>query len=283
MKNTRAIVMLVIAVLLGLVAVGIAVQWLGDKRGIGHKVAVAARDLQPGTELTPSAITTLDWPAGEAPAGAFSDPSKLEGRVLKTVMARGEPVLESKLAPVGTKGGLSSVIDPGKRAITVRVNEVVGVAGFALPGNYVDILVNTQDEQQKPVSKIVLEKILVLAVAQEATRDETKPKVVDAVTLEVTPDEAEVLDLARSIGNLSLVLRNQLDQETIQTTGARRRDLLDLKEAAEPAPAPAPKPAVKRVVATTRPKPAPAPAPAPLSPGEKVEIIKGLNRSSAEF
>ena len=165
MKNTRAIVMLVIAVLLGLVAVGVAVQWLGDKQGAGHKVAVAARDLQPGTELTAGAVTTIDWPAGESPAGAFSDPAQLNSRVLKTVVARGEPLLENKLAPVGTRGGLSSVIDPGKRAITVRVNEVVGVAGFALPGNYVDILVNTQDEQQKPVSKIVLEKILVLAVA----------------------------------------------------------------------------------------------------------------------
>lgn len=276
MKNTRAIVMLVIALLLGLLAVGIAVQWLGEKRGIGQKVAVASRDLQPGTELTPDAVTTIDWPAGETPAGAFSDPSQLNSRVLKTVMARGEPVLESKLAPVGTKGGLSSVIDPGKRAITVRVNEVIGVAGFALPGNYVDILVNTQDEQQKPVSKIVLEKILVLAVAQEATRDETKPKVVDAVTLEVTPDEAEILDLARSIGNLSLVLRNQMDQEPIKTVGARRRDLLDLKESVETAPAP--KPAVRRVAAKPRPA-----APKPLSHGEKVEIIKGLNRSNAEF
>jgi pilus assembly protein CpaB len=278
MKNTRAIVMLVIAVLLGLVAVGIAVQWLGDKRGVGQKVAVATRDLQPGTELTASAVTTIDWPAGETPSGAFNNPAELEGRVLKTVMARGEPVLESKLAPVGTKGGLSSVIDPGKRAITVRVNEVVGVAGFALPGNYVDILVNTQDEQQKPVSKIVLEKILVLAVAQEATRDETKPKVVDAVTLEVTPDEAEILDLARSIGNLLGVVNLQLDQETIQTVGARRRDLLDLKESVDTV-APAAKPVVKRVAARSRPKPAAK----PLSQSEKVEIIKGLNRSNAEF
>ena len=277
MKNTRAIVMLGIAVLLGLVAVGLAVQWLGDKRGMGQKVAVAARDLQPGTELTPSAVTTIDWPAGQTPAGAFSEPAQLDGRVLKTVMTRGEPVLESKLAPIGTKGGLSSVIDPGKRAITVRVNEVIGVAGFALPGNYVDILVNAQDEQQKPVSKIVLEKILVLAVAQEATRDETKPKVVDAVTLEVTPEEAEILDLARSIGTLSLALRNQLDQEPIETVGARRRDLLDLKETVEKAPAP--KAGVKRVAVKRKH----VAAAKPLSQKEKIEIIKGLNRSEAEF
>lgn len=278
MKNTRAIVMLGIAVLLGLVAVGLAVQWLGDKKGGGHKVAVATRDLQPGTELTADAVTTIDWPAGETPSGAFSDPAQLNSRVLRTVMARGEPVLESKLAPVGTKGGLSSVIDPGKRAITVRVNEVVGVAGFALPGNYVDILVNAQDEQQKPVSKIVLEKILVLAVAQEAARDETKPKVVDAVTLEVTPEEAEVLDLARSIGTLSLALRNQMDQKPIETAGARRRDLLNLQDAVEKTPAP--KAVIRRVAVRSRHA---APAPRQLSQNEKIEIIKGLNRSEVEF
>lgn len=278
MKNTRAVVMLLVAVLLGLIAVGIAVQWLGDKRGGGQKVSVAARDLQPGTELTADAVTTIDWPAGETPNGAFPNPVELNSRVLKTVVARGEPILEGKLAPVGTRGGLSSVIDPGKRAITVRVNEVVGVAGFALPGNYVDILVNTQDEQMKPVSKIVLEKILVLAVAQEATRDETKPKVVDAVTLEVTPEQAEALDLARSIGSLSLALRNQLDQEAIQTVGARRRDLLD----GSMEKAPAPKVVVKRVVVKSKPRQLVAVA-RPLSHSEKIEVIKGLSRSEVEF
>lgn len=276
MKNNRAIIMLVIAVLLGLVAVGLAVKWLSEKGGAGQKVAVAARDMQPGTELAAGAVTTIDWPADQLPSGAFSDPALLNGRVIKTVMARGEPLLENKLAPIGTKGGLSSVIDPGKRAITVRVNEVIGVAGFALPGNYVDILVSTQDDQQKPVSKIVLEKILVLAVAQEATRDETKPKVVDAVTLEVAPEQAEVLDLARSIGTLSLVLRNQMDQQPVETLGARRRDLLNLTEAV--AKAPAPKTGVRRVV----PRPRPVAA-KPLSHSEKIEIIKGLNRSEVQF
>ena len=100
-------------------------------------------------------------------------------------------MIESKLAPVGTKGGLSAVIADGSRAITVRVNDVVGVAGFALPGNYVDVIVNTQEQQGKTdgqsISKIVLEHILVLAVAQQVSRDDTAPKVVNAVTLEVTP------------------------------------------------------------------------------------------------
>ena len=100
------------------------------------------------------------------------------------------------------------------------------MAGFALPGNYVDVLVNTQDDRERPVSKIVLERILVLAVAQEASRDDTKPRVVNAVTLEVMPDEAERIDLARSVGNLSLVLRNQVDTNQAQTDGIRKADLL---------------------------------------------------------
>jgi pilus assembly protein CpaB len=107
---------------------------------------------------------------------------------------RGEPLLERKLAPVGTLGRLSAVIAEGKRAMTVRVNDVVGVAGFALPGNYVDVMVNAQQDKEKgkaeegkQISKTVLERVLVLAVAQEASRDDTKPKVVSAVTLELSP------------------------------------------------------------------------------------------------
>ena len=139
-------------------------------------------------------LRMVTWPAGNVPPGAFIDLAALDGRVVKTSVTRGEPILEGKLAPVGTKGGLSAVVAEGKRAMTVRVNDVVGVAGFALPGNYVDIMVNTQNEgskrgdQDRAISKIVLERILVLAIAQESSRDETKPKVVNAVTLEVTPD-----------------------------------------------------------------------------------------------
>jgi pilus assembly protein CpaB len=147
-------------------------------------------------------------------------------------MLRGEPVLQAKLAPVGTQGGLSAVIGDGKRAITVRVNDVIGVAGFALPGNYVDIIVNTQREssdstaRDKSISKIVLERILVLAVAQEVGRDDTKPRVVNAVTLEVTPQQAEKIDLARSVGTLSLVLRNQVDPLVVDTMGVTKNSLL---------------------------------------------------------
>src|SRR5213075_2467760 len=135
-----------------------------------------------GSRLTPPMLKAVEWPSGSMPKGAFANPADLDSRVLRASVLSGEPVLESKLAAVGSKGGLSAVVAEGKRAMTVRVNDVVGVAGFALPGNYVDIMVNTQNEgpkrvdQDKTISKIVLERILVLAVAQEADRDATKPR-----------------------------------------------------------------------------------------------------------
>lgn len=284
MKNTRAVVMLVIAVLLGAMAVSLAAQWLGRQSDIAtNQVVVAARDIQLGSPLTPDMLTTVEWPAGSLPTGAINDPAQLGDRVVKTTLMRGEPVLESKLAPKGTKGGLSAVIAEGKRAITVKVNEVVGVAGFALPGNHVDIMVNTNDDargrgnnEQHMISKIVLERILVLAVAQEASRDDTKPKVVNAVTLEVTPEEAEKIDLARSVGNLSLVLRNQVDTEDSQTAGIRKQELLH----GISGPAPAARPVVRTAAKRSAPKPKVA---VERNGGQTVEVIKGLNRSEMTF
>ena len=240
MKNTRAVLMLVVALIAGLGAVTMASRWLIQKSSAVNKIAVAAVDINLGQKLTQEMVRMVDWPASSIPADSFSEPAKLDGRVLKTSLQRGEPMMESKLAPVGTKGGLSAVIAEGKRAITVRVNDVVGVAGFALPGNYVDIIVNTQkdgknNDKDLSISKIVLEKILVLAVAQEVGRDETTPKVVNAVTLEVTPEQAEAIDLARSIGSLSLVLRNQVDPKANVTVGITKDTLLNMK-----APSPEP-------------------------------------------
>jgi pilus assembly protein CpaB len=250
MKNMRALAMLTVATIAALAAVLFASRWMQTQATPSTKVVVAATDINLGQRLTPEFVKLVDWPAGSIPVGAFTDPQKLDGRVLKTSAQRGEPLLDAKLAPVGTLGGLSAVIGEGKRAITVRVNDVIGVAGFALPGNYVDIIVNTQkdgtaaagDAQDRNISKIVLEKILVLAVAQEVSRDDTKPRVVNAVTLEVSPEQAEKIDLARSVGTLSLVLRNQVDNADDTTGGATKVSLLK-----EPVAVPAPKPQVKTV------------------------------------
>ncbi len=274
MKNTRTLIVLAVAVLSGLLAVMIAARWLDRQSNSGMtRIAVAATEISLGQRLSPEMLKLVDWPKDSLPPGSQADIARLEGRVLKSALQRGEPVLEAKLAPVGTQGGLSAVIAEGKRAITVRVNDVIGVAGFALPGNYVDIIVNTQKEGERTnrdqnISKIVLEKILVLAVAQEVSRDETKPRVVNAVTLEVTPEEAEKIDLARSVGSLSLVLRNQVDPNAIRTAGATKADLLALQAVAAKPVAAATSP--KRTSATARKTSAPAASAAPASPAMQV-------------
>ncbi|NHZ77934.1 Flp pilus assembly protein CpaB [Massilia sp. CCM 8695] len=270
MKNKRALLTMGVAVLLGIGAVILASLWLlGQPGNAASRVIVATGDISRGQRISPDMLRLVDWPTATMPKDAFKDSLKLSDRVLKTNVLKGEPLTEAKLAPAGTLGGLSALISEGKRAITVRVNDVIGVAGFALPGNYVDIIVHTErdpDEQARQqrnalhISKIVLERILVLAVAQEVSRDETKPKVVNAVTLEVTPEQAEELDLARGVGTLSLALRNQVDPGSPQTAGATKASLLDtLAAATTPLPVPAAKgapPAKPRAVSRAAARPA---------------------------
>lgn len=273
MRNSKPLLIIGVALFLALAAVLVAAKWMGEQGAAGTRIVVASADIGQGTRLVAANLQLLDWPSGSVPPGAITDIAQLENRISRADIGRGEPVLDSKLAPPGTTGGLSAVVAAGKRAMTVRVNDVVGVAGFALPGNYVDILVNLESTaldngaRQPSISKIVLERILVLAVAQESNRDDTKPRVVNAVTLELAPDQVEKLDLARSIGSLSLVLRNQVDPQPANTSGATRESVLGLPEA-KPAP----------VAAAARPAPsaprAPARAPAPA---DSVLVIRGLD------
>ena len=279
--------MLLIATVVGLVAVWLAARWMQGQNSGQGRIAVATVEIPLGSVITPEMVRLVEWPQANLPPGNFAEVEKLHGRVVTGTVQRGEPLIEARLAAAGTKGGLSAVVPQGKRAMTVRVNDVVGVAGFALPGTFVDVMVNTQTEGSKAndrdrtISKIVLDRILVLAVAQEADRDSTKPKVVNAVTLEVTPPQAELLDLARSVGTLSLVLRNQSESAAATTLGATKEMLLS---AGKPPPEPPTaagsasrprrvaiaKPAVVEVVAT------------PITPvvaRQCVEIIRGLNKA----
>ena len=280
MKNLKAIGLLLLALIIGLATAVYAAGWIAKQGNIAsNKVIVAAADIELGSKITAQMLTSADWPSGSVPPGAFKDVKELQDRVVKVSVLRGEAILERKLAPQGTQGGLSAVIAEGKRAMTVRVNDVVGVAGFALPGNYVDVMVNAQQdkakgEEGKQISKTVLEQVLVLAVAQETGRDDIKAKVVSAVTLELTPEDAEKLDLARSVGTLSLVLRNQVDKKTVATTGITKSELFGEKKAA-PEAAP---PTVRTVVVAARPRPAPAQPVAP-SASQCVEVIQNGARS----
>lgn len=289
--------MIVISVIIGLAAVVLASRWVSQQVDTStSQVVVAKTDIDMGARLSPETLAVQNWPAGSVPQGAIlakdrdaliKDPKTNEARVVRVNILKGEPIAESKLAPGGSQPGLSFAIKPGLRAITVRVNDVVGVAGFALPGNYVDILVNTTDDANKTVgdnksiSKIVLEHILLLAVAQETSQGEGKPKVVNAVTLEVTPDQAEKIDLARSVGSLSLVLRNQIDNTPVSTVGVFKKDLLKNGPESEVKPAPAETRSETKPAETRH-----AIRQAPVSRSSskaKVEIIRGTTKSVEEF
>ncbi|HUR88796.1 MAG TPA: Flp pilus assembly protein CpaB [Ramlibacter sp.] len=281
MRNMKPVALLVLAIATGLAAAVYAAGWVAQRATLASQpVVVAAVDIELGSRIHPQMLTTAEWPTGSLPAGAFRDVKELQDRVLKVGVLRGDAILDRKLAPSGTQGGLSAVIAQGKRAMTVRVNDVVGVAGFALPGNYVDVMVNSQQDQARgevpvPVSMTVLEHVLVLAVAQEASRDDTKPKVVSAVTLELAPEDAEKLDLARSVGTLSLVLRNQLDKLSVATNGVTKVDLLRLRPVVDTRIAGAPAaPAPRATPARPHPRPAQGPC---------VEVIRNATRASECF
>ena len=277
--------MIATSLVLATVAMLLAWRWVDGKARVdADTVVVAARDIDLGSRLAPEMLQVVKWPRGSVPDGAFATVDPLlkeattgEPRVVMAGVLRGEPVLPARLAPVGAKAGLAAVIAQGMRAITVRVNDVVGVAGFALPGSYVDVLVNTTAgasgaaQSEKSISKIVLDHILVLAVAQEVARDETKPKVVNAVTLEVTPEQAERIDLARSVGTLSLVLRNQIDTQALASTGITKQQLLRTAEEPE-----APAAVLHRASPPTR-------ARAVAVAQDRVEVIRGIERTSREF
>ncbi len=219
-------VFVAIALILGVLASIMAARWMGAGQASGTRVVIVMQPIKAGKSIESDQIKAVVWPGSDVPQNAFSRTANVVGRVARMSMIPGEPVLPGKLAPQGAAGGLSSIIPEGKRAITVKVNEVIAVAGFALPGSYVDVLVNGKDSNKQIFSRTVLSRVQVLAVDQVTTGDPNKPKVVNAVTLELTPHETEKLDLARNIGKLSLVLRNELDTGSINSSGVRLPEIV---------------------------------------------------------
>ncbi len=289
MRNIRPAVMLVLAIGMGMAAVAMAAVWLNSRESLlTTHVVVAKEDVQIGTRLQPAMLQLVDWPSASPLKNPLTSIEQATDRVVNMPLVKGEPISMSKLAAKGETGGLSAVLREGRRAVTVKVNEIVGVAGFALPGNYVDVMVNTPDSNNNLVSKIVIERIQVLAVAQDVANLESKPKVVNAVTLEVTPAQAEKIDLARSVGSLSLVLRSQVDTESVATVGARKHDLLQGSELLESAALPVGVSRMAQAIKTTASALASASArtagavrvqslPAHDS---KTEVIRGLNKTA---
>jgi len=204
-------------------------------------VAVATVDLPLGTVIKKEMVKLEPFLSKSLPAGYFSDASALQGRVSLSPIAAKEPILQSRLAPVDIKGGgVAAVIKPKSRAVAVRVDKVIGVAGFIHPGNRVDVLVTISGggkDIPEPITKTVLENILVLAAGPEIqqTGKGAQASPVDVITLEVTPEEAENLAHAATQGKLQLALRNYMDNEDVLTKGAKTPDLLALYSGSGPA------------------------------------------------
>jgi pilus assembly protein CpaB len=233
-------------------------------------VVVAASDLPMGAELTADDVKVIEWPASSVPAEAISDPKEAVGRGLVMNVVQYEPILPLKLASKEAGAGLPPVIPPGLRAVSVRVNEVIGVAGYVVPGTRVDVLttINPGQQQTTMTSKVILTDVQVLAAGTKLdnTADKDKPVPVSVVTLLVNPDEAERLTLAASEGKIQLALRNPLDRSAPATRGVRPAVLLG----SEPATRVVPSPRAAATVARALPVEVPQ---------ATVEIIRGDKRA----
>jgi pilus assembly protein CpaB len=238
------------------------------KRVVVANVAIAL-----GSELRRDDLTTVEWPSNAVPEGAFEDPAALVGRGVIDSVVRHEPILPGKLASKEAGSGLPPIIPQGMRAMSVRVNEVIGVAGYVLPGTHVDVVVTASPNNriEDTVSKVVLSKVQVLTAGTRLEQDsaDKKPVQVTVVTLLVTPEEAERLTLASTEGKIQLALRNPLDVESPVTPGVKPSILLGMVRQ-RPAPSGA-----RRASA---PSSAPAPTPLMAPPAPTVEIIRGDKR-----
>jgi pilus assembly protein CpaB len=298
MRNKRFLIVLVGALIFGVLAAVSVSRYLSRAQAFTsnmNKVAVAKVAIPLGSKIIPEQIMVVQFPKESTPDGAFDSPEKLVGRVAVINIAPREPITEARLAPEGTSAGLSAVIPEGYRAMTVKVDDAAGISGFITPGTLVDVVVVIDPREgsgsQDPISKIVLQNIKVLANGQniDEPKDERKATSVKAVTLQVTPEQAEKLALATSEGKLQLVMRNQIDQGDEQTPGVNKRTLLS-GDAAVPAPEPGslkseqPAQQATKSVRRSAPvaKPAEAPAPQP-TPRASVEMIEGAKKRSVEF
>ena len=240
---------------------------------------VATRALPVGTMVTKDDVKVVGWPAASLVPGSFTDPEQVVNRGVIDAVSENEPLTETKLAPVGSGAGLPPTITEGMRAVSIRVNEVVGVAGFVIPGTRVDVLVTVRGGQasSEPQTRVVLSNVQVLTAGtrydQERATAEGKPIPTSVVTLLLTPEDAEKLTLASEEGKIMLTLRNPLDTAPTETDGARLSALLG-----EPS-----RPPVRQVTRTGRTVVRAAPKPEPETPRiYTVEAIRAAKRTEEE-
>jgi len=276
--RTNNVIVLFLAVVMGGIAAFMARHWLQSQaitpavgQGV-NTIVVAAQPLGFGAALSAENIAEIPWAATAVPDGAFVSKEELlkDGRrIVLSPFDRNEPLLRSKITGPGQRGSLSALLEEGKRAVTVRVDDVRGVAGFILPGDFVDVVLIGEDpaSQRENYSEILLHHVKVLAIDQLASERQQQPTVAKAVTVEVTPEQAQKILLANNVGKLSLILRQPGDVNTNLARRVTERDLgRDRPRRAPPPPAPQPK---------ASPPPAAPPAAARPSDTVTVSIVRG--------
>ncbi|MGH7024139.1 MAG: Flp pilus assembly protein CpaB [Caulobacteraceae bacterium] len=226
----RTIATFAIAIVLGLIAVVLINVYMGSAKkpqvaqvsGAGNPVVVAAVPIGRGTPIQPALLKVVNFPAGSTPADGFTSTAVFSGgkdtqRIAMSNIAANAPVLSNNLTPPGAKLDMATEIDPGMQAVTLRTNDVAGVGGFVLPNDRVDILLSRQVGENKKlaVTQIIAQNIRVLGVDQQDDTAQNKPIVVKAITLEVTPEQAQSITLAQSVGEVSLALRHVEDSAPI--------------------------------------------------------------------
>jgi pilus assembly protein CpaB len=268
--------MLAVALASGGLAALLAMRYLQQKatplsaQPVRANMVVAARPLPVGTVLSEQHVKTLAWSGGPLPLGYIGSPQEAVGRGLMGNLQENEPLLESKLAPKGAGGGLPIIIGEGKRGLTMRVNEVSGVAGFVTPNTRVDVLLTMEGSAGEPATRIIMQDMRVLAAGQSIQPNaEGKPQSVPVDTFLVTPEQAETRALASQQGNIQLALRNQLDTMEVRTNGTRKSALMAGPAGRAPA----------RRAASRAATPAPAPQPSQ----QVVEVYRGGVRTLMKF
>ena len=281
MNRARILVVLLVAVLVGGILSYAVYNFLQNRpvtvvKTPEKNVVVAAGNLPLGTLLKDENLKFVSWPATNLPIGYFERKEDLVARGLIQSVVENEPILEGKLAPKGAGAGLPPIIPEGKRAVSIRTNEIIAVAGYVTPGTHVDVILTaTTIGAQEPITKIVLQNVEVASAGQIIQKDpEGKPTVVTVVTLYVTPEDAEkVTSATSSQGQFQLALRRPLDMEEVKTKGIQISQLI--RGGVQPAPAP--------VVRAPKRVPQVISAPPPVAPANNIEVIKGDQRSTVKF
>jgi pilus assembly protein CpaB len=300
MRNKRFIIASAGAVLCGLLGVMLVTRYLTNVQAYTKNlgtVVVAKTEIPLGDKITAEQLTLMPIPNGSAPEGVFRKLDQVVGRVAIVPIGVRETITTLKLAPEGVGGGLPAVIPEGYRAMTVKVDDVVGVSGFIMPGSFVDVVAiiapASQTGDRDPISKIVLQSIKVLASGPkiDSPENQREPTTnVKAVTLQVTPEQAEKLVLAANEGKLQLVMRNYSDQNDSNTRGVNKSALLSGDSLVPQPPAPSEQQQAKPATRPTTPvKHASVAKQVPEQPVAKpvsrnsVELIEGAKRREVEL